>query len=235
MDVKFGKIKTSSNTNIFAINLDNIEDKNFFANSDDSQNKKEQPSQSFSTCRLNDYDSHILENNAYHDLSDETFKIEHKMELLEENLNKINLEIDTIESLGYDIQLYDLKRKKEIIIEELNKLNEYYSTLGVSTKISGKIASILGAKYEDKVSLKNLFKSYSKKILAKISKKIDYAQKMRDALNHLNAINSSVDELIKMQTPYGEAIDRYEKLTAFLNKANHIHSQINVSNKLKKA
>jgi len=49
---------------------------------------------------------------------------------------------------------------------------------------------------------------------------------MKEALEKLSNINLSVDELIKMQVPYGETIDRYEKLTAYLNKANVIHSQI---------
>lgn len=49
---------------------------------------------------------------------------------------------------------------------------------------------------------------------------------MKDSLEKLSSINSSVDELVTMQVPYGEMEKRYEKLTAYLNKANSIHSEI---------
>ncbi len=49
---------------------------------------------------------------------------------------------------------------------------------------------------------------------------------MKEALENLSSINTSVDELVNLQIPYGKKIERYEKLTAYLNKANVIHAQI---------
>lgn len=50
--------------------------------------------------------------------------------------------------------------------------------------------------------------------------------KIKDALNRLNRINKSVDDLVKLKTPFGEGEKRYEMLTARLLKANHLRTQI---------
>lgn len=227
MDVKFGKIK-SHNGNIFTLKSVNTpSDANFFGSNSDK--KEEKPKQEFATSgsRINDFDSKILENNAYQEISDEMFKIEHKMGLLENTLSKINNEIEALESLGEGIQVYDLKNRKQKIEQELADLNKKYAELGLSSKISGQIASVVNFTSSKKSnSFSNLKKFLSKKVLSKLSKKFDYSQDMKEALYKLSNINSSVDELINMQVPYGETISRYEKLTAYLNKANVIHSQI---------
>jgi hypothetical protein len=69
----------------------------------------------------------------------------------------------------------------------------------------------------------------SHKILAKISKKINSVVTLTDSLEQLSEISRSVDELIEMNTPYGEKTKNYEKLTAYLNQANLIHSKISKS------
>lgn len=226
MDVKFGKIR--ANNNIFLSSQANAAQENFF----ESAPEIKWPSFSFvkqkPAIRMNDFDSNILENNAYQTLPDEMLKMEHKMGLLEQNLKKIETEIETLESLGYDIKLYGLKERKYKIEQELAELNEKYSNLSLSAKISGQIASVINHKKLKKLNLFSKAKKFlSKKILAKLFKKIDYSQNMKEALDNLSGINSSIDELINMQSPYGENINRYEKLTAYLNKANSLHSQIN--------
>jgi len=232
MDVKFGKIRPSSN--FYAEELVQDSGENFFASASTSLSESQTNNQSIHSSgnRINDYDSNILENNAYQTLPDETFKIEHKIETLEKSLSKINTEIVTLEGLGYEIQIHNLKNRKQEIEQELTELNTKYSTLGLSTKISGQISSAINLASNKLNSAKenNVFSKttdfISKKVLAKVFKKIGYAQTMKEALGNLENINSSVDELIKMQTPYGETIIRYEKLTAYLNKANIIHSKI---------
>ena len=226
MDVKFGKIKPSNN---FFNDLSvSDSDENFFTS---LPNVKKHESHT-SGNRINDYDSNILENNAYQALSDEIFKIEHKMNTMEESLSKINNEIATLEGLGYDIQINELKNRKQKIEQELAELNKKYSSLGLGSKISGQISSAvnLASNKFGSIEKNNVFSKVkdflSKKVLAKLSKKIDYTQTMKEALDNLSNINLSVDELIKMQVPYGENLNRYEKLTAYLNKANIIHSQI---------
>lgn len=236
MDVKFGKIKPQNN--IFLASIASTSDENFFSqNSKTKQEEKKQKSSS-SGSRMNDLDSNILENNAYQELPDEMFKIEHRMGLLEENISKLANEIETLESLGYDIQVNNLKSRKEKMEKELALLNEDYSKLGLSSKISGQIASAMSFTSNKKINIFSKAKRFvSKKILARLSKRFNFSETMKDALDNLSNINFSVDELIKMKSPYGETVKRYEKLTAYLNKANLIHSQIsrNINDITKKA
>jgi len=227
MDVKFGKIKPNS-VNFFSTpSVNNRSGANFSdANPDTKKEKPKQESQA-SGIRINDFDSNILENNAYQEISDEMFKIEHKMGILEKLLSKIDNEIEALESLGQGIQIYDLKDRRQKVEQELIELNKRYSELGISSKISGQITSVVNFTSNKKTSSLSKFKKFiSKEVLAKLSKKFNYREDMKEALGTLSNINSSVDELINMQVPYGETIDRYQKLTAYLNKANVIHSQI---------
>ncbi len=50
--------------------------------------------------------------------------------------------------------------------------------------------------------------------------------RVKDALTKLNKINKSVDDLVKMKTPYGENEKRYEMLTRRLLKANNLRTQL---------
>ena len=224
MEVKFGKIRP--NNNIFINSSASNPEDNFFAT---NQNTQPQLPQNTSTpgSRLNDFDSDILENNAYQGISDETFKLEHKIGLLENTLTKLQNEIEALESLGYDIQISDLKERKRKVEQELIALNKKYAELGIGARLSGHIASAANFSSKKKTSSFSVIKNFiAKKIFAKISKTFDRNQLMKEALGNLSNINTSVDELINLKVPYGETINRYEKLTAYLNKANVIHSQI---------
>lgn len=224
MDVKFGKIRP--NNNIFLASSANSSDENFFISNSNSQKDNEQQKQTF-TPRINDYDSNILENNAYQLVSDEMFKIEHKIGILENILSKLDSEIEALQSVGAFVQIAELEERKQKIERELAELNKKYSELGLSSRISGQIAAAVNFTSNKKTNVFSKAKNFiSKKILAKISRKFGHQQAIKEALESLCNINSGVDELIKMQIPYGETDKRYEKLTAYLNKANTIHSQI---------
>lgn len=226
MDVRFGKI-VSTNKNIFVTPSASATDGNFFSSNQDSNKENQNKEASSSGLRLNDYDSNILENNAYQDIDDEMFKMEHKIDILESTLEKLDSEIETLENLNYDIQVPALKKRKQKIEQELEEIKKKYSQLGFSAKISGQIASVVSFTSNKK---NNVFsatgKFLSKNVLAKISKKFGCSQNIKEALNSLSDINLSVDELIKLQAPHGEVLDRYDKLTAYLNNANVIHSRI---------
>lgn len=227
MDIRFGKVKPKGN--FFTESSSEDSKVNIFSQQGFGS-KDERRGQAFKGQRLNDYDSNILESNAYQTIPDEMFKLEHKIGLLEESLTKIDNEIRTLESFGYGIQVFELKNRRTKIEEELKELNEKYSGLSLSSKISGHIASAVNLASNKNNNVFSRFKKFfSKKILAKLSKKIDYSQKMREALDSLSEINLSVDELIQMQAPYGETVNRYEKLTAYLNKANLLHSKITLN------
>lgn len=223
MDVKFGKVRP--NYNPVVNSSPSKADGNFFV----ENSQHEEPEQQNTTLglRINDYDSSILENNAYQLLSDDMFKIEHKMELLENTLSRINSEIIALQSLGAAIQISELIERKEKIERELAELNKIYSELGISTMISGQIVSAVSFTKKKRRNFLSKTRTFiSKNILAKISPRISLNQSMKDALENLCNINLGVDELINMQIPYGETGKRYEKLTAYLNKANTIHSRI---------
>jgi len=227
MDVKFGKVKPSNMLASSKSNQSTALESNFFAPKLEPDGSNHTQQASSSGHRMNDYDSNILENHSYQLISDEMLKIEHKMGLLEQLLTKLGNEIDALESLGYVIQISDLKERKKKIEDELAELNKEYAQMGLSTKISGQIASAIGFKSNTKNSRFSKVKEFiSKKILAKMSKKFGNSQVMKESLDKLSSINSNVDELIHLQVPYGETISRYEKLTAYLNRANVIHSQI---------
>lgn len=223
MDVQFGKIE-SGNCNIFTKSSTSCFGGNFFAS---GQNNNPQPESQQSSVRINDFDSNILEENAYQEIADDVFKIEHKIEMLENILLKINNEVTALKSLGAQIQITDLIDRKKKIESTLSELNDKYLKLGLGAKFSGQIANAVGQKNNNKLSYLSKFRKFlSKNVISKISKKFDYKETMKDALENLSNINSSVDELINMKTPYGETVARYEKLTAYLNKANVIHSRI---------
>lgn len=223
MDIKIDKIQQDKN--FFSEPLRVPSEGNFFASQPEnfaSENKNHSASN-----RLNDFDSNILENNAYQDISDEMLKIEHKIGLLENSLAKITGEIEVLQSLGKSTQIPELISRKSALEKEIADLNEKYSELGLSAKISGQIASVVNFTSNKKINSFTKAKDFmAKKVLAKISKKFNYSQKMQEALEKLSNINANVDELITMQTPYGEKIGRYEMLTAYLNRANTIHAQI---------
>ena len=66
----------------------------------------------------------------------------------------------------------------------------------------------------------------SRRILAKVSKKINSVVALSDSLEQLSDISKSVDELVGMNIPYGEKVQNYEKLTQYLSQANAIHTKI---------
>lgn len=227
MDVKFGKVR--SNSNFFAKPLCNINGDDFLDLNQNSQSfnqKEKDEEQASSPSRLNDYDSNLLSSSAYQSMPDEAFQMELRINVLEENLRKIINEVETLESLGYDIQIENLKERKYKIEEELTELNKKYTSLGFGSKISGQIASAVNSAKSKKNSISYIFFDVFNNVLSKISKKFGYNQKMHEALNNLDNINSSIDELIRLQSPYGEKVNRYEKLTVYLNQANLLHSRI---------
>lgn len=235
MEVKFGKLRLH-NGNSFGNAIETESAENIFAASNVNPSNNNPPKkQPESGTRINDYDSTILEKNAYQALPDELFKLEHRINTLEEALTKINNEINTIEGLNYDIQIYDLKNRKHLIEQELIELNKKYSSFDIGAKISGRIVSVISSSPDKKEGLVSTAKKIiTKNVLAKFSKTVNYNQTMKEALKNLNNINTSVDELIQMQVPYGENVSRYEKLTAYLNKANLIHSTISKNINAKK-
>ena len=177
--------------------------------------------------RLNALDSTILVNEAYQNLDDETFKSEYQINKLEESLKSIDKEIEQARAIN-DLQKVDvLVMRKHSIQEKLKGLYKTYGQSDVTAKLSGGIASILNKKPTIFANIvDNCVNFMSEKILPKISKQYDSGRNIKLALGKLETLNKNVDELVTMQAPFGEADERYDMLTEYLNRANVIHYNI---------
>lgn len=225
MDIQFGKVKPKSSNLFLETSEPKFSEENIFAIKDVNIDEDEQEHTIGS--RLNDYDSNLLQKNAYKSVPDEMFQLEHRIGLLETSLKRIDAEIKSMEGVSNGMQMFDLKNKRLKIQQELKNLNDQYSRINLSTKFSGKIADAVSFASDTKTSTLTKTKNFlMNKVLPKISKKIDCSQKIKGALENLANINLSVDELIRLQAPYGESSNRYDKLITYLDKANRIHAEI---------
>lgn len=180
----------------------------------------------FSNKRLNDYDLNILNDNSFKDLDDKTLQLECLIAEKEEALENLNNKIKGAELLGKLLDVMDLKIQAKQLENELSDLKEQYSKRNVAEKITDVITS--SKKNKPKLSpIHRLARFVSRKIIARMSKKVKSILDLSDSLDTLTSINENVDELIAMKVPYGETKANYEKLTNYLYRANRIHAQIN--------
>ena len=180
--------------------------------------------------RLNDYDYNILKEDAYKDVTDEIFKLEYKISKTEEELKSIEDEIQAAKDVRDFNKVEFLFNRKKQLQEDLNGLIEIYNDTSLSAKISGGITNMLSPKVKENFSgMKKLFGMFSDALISKLPKRFSSALELKKSLAKLENINKSVDELMTMQTPYGEAIDKYEKLTKYITRANTIQAQISKS------
>ena len=134
----------------------------------------------------------------------------------------------TFENIGNVWQKADiLTMRKHSCQSTLKELYAKYNKSDVTTKLSGGLTAILNNKptfISDTLSTCADF--ISEKILTKISKKYSSGQDIKQALSKLETLNKNVNELVTMQMPYGEADERYDMLSEYLNRANVIHFNI---------
>ena len=196
-------------------------DKNFFLQSEMPIQKLPQTEPN---RRLNDYDSNILKEDAYKDVSDEIFKLEYKISRIEEELAEIEKQIQTATEINDYYLLDTLNSRKIQLNAELKDLNVIYKEASFSAKISGGITS----KIRDKLfNAGKAIGSFGEALISKIPGKVSSIIEIKNSLNKLENINSSVDELMKSRYPYGEAGEKYEQLTRYIARANAIQSEIN--------
>lgn len=192
-----------------------------------AQMMQENSSENLSHSRLNALDSTILVNEAYQNIDDDVFRKEYQIEKLEAELSSIEQEIEQAKAIN-DLQKVDiLTMRKHALQTRLTTLSGDYGKTDVTAKLSDGIASALTTKPKFLSKIVNNCVSFmSEKILPKISKKYDSGRNIKTALSKLETLNKNVDELVTMQTPYGEADERYDMLTNYLNRANVIHYNI---------
>ena len=156
--------------------------------------------------RLNDYDYNILKEDAYKDVTDEIFKLEYKISKTEDELKDIDNQIRMAKDVRDFNKVEQLFNRKKQLQEDLEGLIEIYNDTSLSAKISGGITNLLSLKVKEQFGgIRKLFGMFSDAIIAKLPKKFSSVLELRKSLAKLENINKSVNELMTMQTPYGEA------------------------------
>ncbi len=210
----------------------NNRDKSSFSNQGDNffmqpENIPAHTNQTEPVRRLNDYDYNILKEEAYKDVSDELFKLEYKISKAEEELKSIDAQIQGAKDIR-DFELVEsLFGRRKQVQDDLNELLEIYNETSLSAKISGGIINMLTSRIKEKCSgLKKLSDMIGEACLSRLPKRFSSVLELKKSLSKLENINKSVDELMTLQTPYGEALDKYEQLSRYITRANTIQAQI---------
>lgn len=199
-----------------------MDENNFFLGNSDTNNlANPEP-----VRRLNDYDYNILKEDAYKDVENELFKLEYKISKLEDELKTLDSQIQS----ARDISDYDtievLSNRKRLLQDDLAGLVEIYNDKSLSTKISGGLFNVFKSKFS---GLNNAFNSFKDAVISNLPGKFSTIVELKQSLNKLESINKNVDELMTMQTPYGEAGDKYEQLSRYIVRANAIQAKISKS------
>ena len=102
-----------------------------------------------------------------------------------------------------------------------------YNQKSLSAKISNKFSKMISNTMTEKLNMYNdKFKIITDFLLSIMPKKVMKVIELRKSLNKLEKINKSVDELMSLNIPYGENINKYNQLSKFIVKANSIHSEL---------
>ncbi len=180
--------------------------------------------------RLNDYDNNILQKEAYRDIKNEVFKLEYKIAKTEEELKFIESQIQAANDI------HDFETSEALFVRykqlkyELSDLTNLYNETSLSARISGEITSIFSPKFMNHFKgIKRFFEMIESKIIEKLPQKLASSIELKKTLDKLKTINKNVDELMTLQTPYGEAGSKYIQLSKYITKANSIHSKISKS------
>ena len=177
--------------------------------------------------RLNDYDSNLLKEDAYKDITDDVFKLEYKISKTQEDIKIVESQIQSAKDIGDTELVKKLTGRLIILREDLEALSAVYNDKSVSAKITGNLASLIGGTFRGK--LDKLAKDFADKLETfseKMPKQLASVIEIKKSLTRLENINKSVDELVKLNIPYGENFDKYDQLSKYIIKANSIHAEI---------
>lgn len=179
------------------------------------------------TRRLNDYDFNLLKEDAYKDISDDLFKLEYKISKIEEEIKTLEAQIQSAREIGDYNLIEELYTRKDSLVEDYKNLLAIYNDKSLSAKISDKILNLFGCKLKNKLyNFQKHVTNISEIILSKMPKQFSSAIELRKSLTKLENLNKSVDELVSLNIPYGENINKYEQLSKYIIKANSIQTKI---------
>ena len=180
---KFISTNKNTNQNLFA---DDDSD-NFFLQADGGVARISQPEP---IRHLNDYDSNILQEGAYREVSDEVLKFEYKISRAESEIKELEKQIVLAKEIK-DIDLVDSLQIKKLQWEhDLKDLMAEYKNISISAKISGGLAG----KFKNKLdNTRKTLGFFGEAILSKIPGKLSSIFEIRNSLTKLENINKSVD------------------------------------------
>lgn len=182
--------------------------------------------------RLNDYDSNLLQEDAYKDVDDDLFKLEYRIAKYEDELKLLNSQVQAARDINDFSLINELNLRKNSIKKDLELLITDYNKKSLSTKISGGISNFISSNTKNKFTqFKYNFERFFASILSKLPKPFSSAIELKNSLSKLENINRSVDDLVSSNAPFGENTDKYEQLSKYIIKANSIQS--NISRQLK--
>lgn len=177
--------------------------------------------------RLNSMDSTMLEETAYNILDDNELKLEKRIEKILENLKQVSEKIIVAETVKDVATLDELNLQKMILEKNLESVQNEYRSKNIDTKFTSIMVKISEFPKKLHKRLIKKFRSFLRhsKILRKCTP-LMRSIAVRDTIGRLDKINKSVDELVKMQVPFGEQEARYKTLVNYLSRAGSLHSQI---------
>ncbi len=215
----------STNSNIF--NKSTEHNNNFFVSEESSAITFPSIPTSDRQRRLNDYDFNLLREDAYKDISDDLFKLEYKISKVESEIKSLDTQIQAAIDINDDSLIYELTERKKLAEDDYVSLVAIYNDKSISAKVSGSISNIFGEKIKNKyANLQNKLQDLSKRFIYKLPKPFSSIIELKQSLNKLENINRSVDELMSMNIPYGENINKYEQLSKYIIRANEIQGEI---------
>lgn len=212
----------NNNSDIFEGKIKNI-NTNFFLTEEVPPVQNPFPANNENSRRLNDYDFNLLKEDAYKDVTDDLFKLEYKISKTEEEIKNIQIQIQAAEDIQDYYLVEELINRKTIIEDDYNTLLSLYREKSLSAKISGSMINKLKGNFN---SINNKLSIFSEKIVSKLPKKLTSILELKKSLAKLENINKSVDELVKLNIPYGENVNKYEQLSRYIIKANSLQNEI---------
>ena len=177
--------------------------------------------------RLNDYDFNLLKEDAYKDVSDDLFKLEYKIARTAEEIKSFEVQIQAASDINDVDLIKDLQNRYNLAKEDYESLVAIYNDKSISARVSEGILSLFGEKIKGNYkSVQNIFYNLSEKVIEKLPKQFSSIIELKKSLNKLENINKSVDELISMNIPYGENLNKYDQLSKYIVKANAIQGEL---------
>ena len=209
------------------LNKNVVTNDNFFLMDETPSFKSNNRSISEPARRLNDYDFNLLKEDAYKDVSDDLFKLEYKIAKTEEEIKDLEAQIQLAQEIQNESLVFELTSRQNVLKEDFEALLAMYNNRSLSAKITDHVFNFFDDKTKTSIKeFKTKVNIFTESILTKLPKPFASIVELKKSLIKLENINKSVDELMALNSPYGENFDKYAQLSQFIIKANSIQAEI---------